>query len=309
MHNYMSEKKIAQPHDLFFKQTFSRKEVVLDLLKSRLPAYIFNKIDQESFRLTNKSFVSSVGKRYESDLIFESQIKDSSRYIYFILEQQAEEDPLMLLRFLEYDVQLMRQHLSEKGNSALPAILNICIYNGKEPYKGSTNLRTIFPELDSIQEYMFQGFHLVDLYSIPDNELSSYKKAACATMVLKQGIHRDFCDWIVKQQKLFVGLEKQGYISYLHEVIWYMLAVDDHKYLLELISQFHPKLKEIAMSVAEKLRQEGQEKGKLMGIQIGEEKGKLDIAKALLSEGESLERVIRLTGISGSQLKDLMPTK
>ncbi|MEF2229270.1 MAG: Rpn family recombination-promoting nuclease/putative transposase [Candidatus Cardinium sp.] len=208
-----------------------------------------------------------------------------------------------------YTVQLMRQHLSEKGNSTLPAIINICVYNGKEPYKGATNLRTIFPELDSIQEYMFQGFHLVDLYSMSDNELSSYNKAACATMVLKQGIHRDFCDWIIKQQKLFVDLEKQGYISYIHEVIWYMLAVDDHKHLLDLINQFHSKLEEVAMSVAEKLRQEGQEKGKLMGIQIGQEKGKLDIAKALLSEGESIERVIRLTGLSRSQLKGLKPTK
>ncbi|AXI23962.1 hypothetical protein CE557_123 [Cardinium endosymbiont of Sogatella furcifera] len=63
------------------------------------------------------------------------------------------------------------------------------------------------------------------------------------------------------------------------------------------------------MSVAEKLRQEGQEKGKLMGIQIGQEKGKLDIAKALLSEGESIKRVMRLTGLSSTQLKGLMPTK
>ena len=72
------------------------------------------------------------------------------------------------------------------------------------------------------------------------------------------------------------------------------------------------------MSVAEKLRQEGEqmglEKGKLEGIRIGEEKGKLEgerekafsIAKAMLSKRYPLEDIILLTGLSPSQIQDLV---
>jgi hypothetical protein len=33
----------------------------------------------------------------------------------------------MPLKFLEYNVRLMRQHLREDGHQTLPGILNICI--------------------------------------------------------------------------------------------------------------------------------------------------------------------------------------
>ena len=303
--------KERQPHDKFFKQTFSRKEVILSFLKARLPKEIFNQIDQDNLLLTNREFVSATGKSISSDCIFKSRIKGTEHYIYLHVERQSEEDPLMLVRFLEYNAQLIRQHISEHGNTSLPAIVNICLYNGNKPYKGPTNFHDLFPHLKQVERYMFQGFHLVDLHVTTNEELLNWQQAAGAAMVLKQGIHRDFCEWLPTHQDILLNLEKKGYIPYISNVLWYMLSIDDHINAVELLD---PKLRKIAMSLAERFRQEGEQrgrqegekKGRQEGIQIGEEKGKLEVAKSMLLKGYPIEDIIFLTGLSRSQIQGLL---
>ncbi|WP_114910460.1 Rpn family recombination-promoting nuclease/putative transposase [Cardinium endosymbiont of Sogatella furcifera] len=47
-------------------------------------------------------------------------------------------------------MQLIRQHLKEKGNVLLPVILNICIYNGQKAYKGSNSLLSMFSDPEEV---------------------------------------------------------------------------------------------------------------------------------------------------------------
>jgi hypothetical protein len=50
-------------------------------------------------------------------------------------------------------------------------------------------------------------------------------------------------------------------------------------------------------------RKEGRKEGELKGIEKGELKGKLEDARAMLAEGDSLEKISRVTGISRRTLK------
>ncbi|TSJ80100.1 MAG: Rpn family recombination-promoting nuclease/putative transposase (plasmid) [Candidatus Cardinium sp.] len=313
------KKEVAdKPHDTVFKNTFCNKEAMLDFLAANLPSDLLVKIDKENLELTNKSFVDPVGRRGESDLVFKTNINGKEGYLYILCEHQSIEDAYMPLRFMEYNVQLLRQHLKEKGNGPLPVILNICIYNGNKPYKGSNSLLSMFADPELARSCMFDKFHLVDLYSTSEDELLSYKKAAFAAMVLKQGIYRSFNQWFANHIDLIVDLLEKDYISYADQVFLYILQVDNHPDLLETIKQSNPKLKEIAMSVAERLRQEGEQKGRQEGIRIGQEKGKLEgklegetekaisIAKSMLNKGYPIEDIIALTGLSPSRIQELV---
>ncbi|CCM10317.1 protein of unknown function [Cardinium endosymbiont cEper1 of Encarsia pergandiella] len=64
------------------------------------------------------------------------------------------------------------------------------------------------------------------------------------------------------------------------------------------------------MSVAERLIQEGKQKGREEGIRIGEEKGEkkkaLSIAKAMLKDGFQLDKVMLFTGLSKYDIQDIM---
>ncbi|TSJ79798.1 MAG: Rpn family recombination-promoting nuclease/putative transposase (plasmid) [Candidatus Cardinium sp.] len=304
------KEELDKPHDYAFKNTFCNKEAMLDFLAANLPSDLFITIDQENLELTDKSFVDPVGRRGESDLVFKTNINGKEGYLYTICEHQSTEDSYMPLRFLEYNVQLLRQHLKEKGNVPLPVILNICIYNGNKPYKGSNSLLSMFSDPELAKSCMFDKFYLVDLYSTSEDELISYKKAAFAVMVLKQGIYRSFNQWFANHINLIVDFLEKNYIVYANVAFLYMLKVDDDPNLLETIKKSNPKLNQIAMSVAERLRQEGEEKGRQEGTQIGEEKGKLEsnieIAKSMLLRGYPVEDIILLTGLSPSQIHDLV---
>ncbi len=239
------EKVLDKPHDQLFKNTLCNKEAMLDFLSANLPSDLLSRIDKESLELTNKSFVDPVGRRGESDLGFKTNINGNSGYLYLLAEHQSTEDPYMGLRFLEYNVQLLRQHLKENGNVPLPVILNICVYSGNKPYKGSSSLFDLFSDPELVKSYMFNSFHLVDLYSTSEDELLSYKKAAFAAMVLKQGIYRDFTQWFSDRISLMVEFLEKDYISYADALFLYMLKVDDNPNLLETIKNSNPKLKNI----------------------------------------------------------------
>ncbi|MEF2228557.1 MAG: Rpn family recombination-promoting nuclease/putative transposase [Candidatus Cardinium sp.] len=62
--------------------------------------------------------------------------------------------------------------LKEKSNILLPVILNICIYNRPKAYKGSNNLLSMFSDSELAKSCIFDTFHLVDLYSTPEDELA-----------------------------------------------------------------------------------------------------------------------------------------
>lgn len=135
-----------KPHDSAFKNIFCNKEAMLDLLAANLSPELFSTIDQSNFKLTDKSFVDPVSRRGESDLVFRTNINGQKGYLYVLSEHQSTEDRYMPLRFLEYNIQLLRQHLKENGNVALPVILNICVYNGNKAYKGSNSLLSMFAD-------------------------------------------------------------------------------------------------------------------------------------------------------------------
>ncbi|UWW96768.1 MAG: Rpn family recombination-promoting nuclease/putative transposase [Candidatus Cardinium sp.] len=160
------DKKDSQPHDRVFKSTFCNKEAILDFLAANITPDLLSKIDQEALHLTDKSFVDPVGRRGESDLVFRTNINGKKGYLYLLIEHQSTEDPYMPLKFLEYNIRLIRQHLKENGNVALPVILNVCIYNGHKAYKGSNSLLSMFSDPELAKSCMFDRFHLVDLYSI-----------------------------------------------------------------------------------------------------------------------------------------------
>ena len=120
--------EIHQPHDALFKASFSHKQVMVDFLTSRLPQETLARIELGSLRLTNKSFVSKIGRHRHSDLIYEARIDKQEGYIYIVTEHFSEQEKYIPLTQLEYNLPLMRQHLNE-GHEKLPIILNLCVYN------------------------------------------------------------------------------------------------------------------------------------------------------------------------------------
>ena len=249
----------------------------------------------KSLRLTNKSFSTKKGKQKHSDLIYAASIDGQDGYLYISLEHQSKEEKYMPLRQLEYNVLLMRQHL-EEGHTSLPLILNICLYNGDQPYQGAVTLLELFAHPEIAKKYLLEGYHLVDLRSDSMEKIQQDKQAALAELILKQGKYTDFCDWLDQYEALLSLLAG----PYNEEVYWYIYTLDPHKKnILERIERLKdPTQRQLAMTAAQHLRQEGRQEGAHTKA--------WEIAKHLLSNLHlDMQAVAQATGLSQEELKNL----
>lgn len=67
----MSEPQLPDPHDRFFKSTFSRVEVVHDMLPRLLDDNVIDCLDLETLRPLKDSFVGDDLRQAFSDLVYE----------------------------------------------------------------------------------------------------------------------------------------------------------------------------------------------------------------------------------------------
>ncbi|WP_139767958.1 Rpn family recombination-promoting nuclease/putative transposase, partial [Salmonella enterica] len=75
------------------------------------------------------------------------------------------------------------------------------------------------------------------------------------------------------------------------------------------LAQRVPQHGDALMTIAQQLEQKGIEKGRLEGIQIGEEKGrnegKLEVARTMLQNGLDRSTVMKMTGLTAEDLDQI----
>lgn len=62
---------LDNPHDKFFKASFSRKDVVAALIENRFPEPLRKRLDISTLELTNGSFVDDELNQHFADLVYE----------------------------------------------------------------------------------------------------------------------------------------------------------------------------------------------------------------------------------------------
>ena len=64
------------PHDRFFKEVMSEREIIRDFLQNYLPAEMVRLIDLESITAEKDSFVEKELQEYFSDLLFRVRLEN-----------------------------------------------------------------------------------------------------------------------------------------------------------------------------------------------------------------------------------------
>ena len=323
--------EINQPHDSLFKAAFGKKVVTKDFLLNRLPADILAQIDIKTLKRENNSFIDEQLRPYYSDVVFKVKTqKGEESYLYFLLEQQTKPDIIMPLRLLEYDVAIMRydveqqlkMHKSKQEKEkpiSLPAIFNFVVYTGKKEWKYPTRLIDAFSAPELLYR-MFEENFCIRLNKESEDKIMKDGQASAAELFLREGWRKDFCNFLVKNDQIIKLINKSHYGK---AVILYILNRDPHNVsdVLKKLPNLDAELKTQVMTALQKLKQEGiwegrkegiQEgrkegiwEGRKEGIQEGIEKGLKLVAKKMMAEGDSLEKVSKVTELTVSQLKKL----
>ena len=77
------ETKVQNPHDKFFKDTFSNPFVVRDFVENYLPEPILKMVDLSELEIQNSSHVDEELSEVFSDMVFRTKINQRDGYCKF----------------------------------------------------------------------------------------------------------------------------------------------------------------------------------------------------------------------------------
>lgn len=286
------------PHDAVFKTFLSCADTARDFISLHLPTQLLQLCKLETLRLESGSFIEDDLRPYYSDVIYSLRTTTGHGYVHVLIEHQSTPDKHMAFRLLRYAVAAMQRHL-EAGHKTLPLVIPILFYHGKRSlYPWPLSWLDGFSDPTAACQVYTSPFTLVDITVIPDEEIMQHRSMAALTLVQKHIRQRDMALLQDKLARLFVLGHMNGQqITVLINYLIQAGQTQDVQKLLYGLAQRVPQHGETLMTMAEQLRKEGIQEGKLAATR--------DIAKAMLARGLDSSIIAEITGLSHDELQKL----
>ncbi len=302
-------------HDGLFKSFLTVPETARDFLDAHLPGHIKQICNLDTLQLQSGSFLEDELAPYYSDVLYSMETDIGVGYVYALIEHQSSPDKHMGFRMMRYAIAAMKQHL-DAGNETLPLVVPLLFYHGRtSPYPYSTNWLDEFENPEIAKALYSQGFPLVDVTVIPDDEIIQHKRVALLELVQKHVRQRDLLDFTDTLVTLL--LERLITTNQLDSLVEYLLRVGETSNLeglMRTLAQQVPEHEERFMTVAEQLEARGREQGLKQGLERGRQEGeafgqqaaKLAIAKRMLAAGLDKSLISETTGLAEKELLALI---
>jgi len=268
-------------HDSTFKQLMSHREFRDGFIQAYLPKELLSKLDWSSIDLHKMggAFIEvNSNKEFESDVIYLANMDDEENMLWFHFEHQSTADETMTLRVLGYQVAELLNYKKQFPSKKLPAIVTIIYHQGERKWPYSLDIRDLFTNPEMAMKY-FGNPLLVDLPTLPDEELLKHSEIGPVELMLK---HVRLKDFDKKFRMQVSGLRKVSY-NFKQIILRYSLDfidMTDGEYI-KIIGECLPDDVELAMSLSERLLQQGEQRGE----QKGRMNAEFDIAKSMFAKG------------------------
>lgn len=301
-------------HDAVFKQFLTHPETARDFLDIHLPPALRKLCDLNTLQLASGSFIEDDLRPYYSDVLYSLKAGNGDGYVYCLIEHQSTPDKHMAFRLMRYAIAAMQRHL-DAGHKTLPLVIPVLFYQGKvSPYPYSMSWLDEFETPENARTLYSENFPLVDITIIPDDEIMQHRRMAILELLQKHIRQRDLTELLDQLTTLLLGgnTTQEQLIS----VINYMLQAGESRdpaALINTLASRVPQHEETLMTIAEKLRLEGEQRGIQKGLQLGEQKGRqegqreaaLKIARTMLASGLDRALVMQMTGLTESELAQI----
>jgi predicted transposase/invertase (TIGR01784 family) len=140
----MSNQELNNPHDMFFKEMFGRKERALGFLREYLPAPVYAQLDISTLELVKDSYVDKELTQHFSDILYKVSIAGRPSFLYLLFEHKSYVDRLVGFQLLRNMVKIWERHLKENERSRFfPVIVPIVIYHGRTKWTGQGDFRRL----------------------------------------------------------------------------------------------------------------------------------------------------------------------
>ena len=277
----------AHTHDAYFKKMLSHPRIAADALRRVLDPALIAAIDWDRVELLPTDFINDDLSSGRADLVFRVRLHGKPAFVFVLYEHQSSVDPMMPFRVLVYMVRIWQGWLRENPNARhLPPIVPAVLYNGRRRWNAPLHLHGLFriapPLLDAIGRFL-PSFEVAldDLARTDDAEIERSTRTSLATitlMMLKHAAHDPAFDSVVERlsDHLVAAASEPGGVEALVSTLYYAYENSDLRrgVIEELIApHLDPKAREVLVSTAQKLREEGRVEGLEEGLEKGREEG------------------------------------
>ena len=175
---------MSSQHDSAYRDFFSNKRVVEDLLKAYVGQEWVELLDFSSLQRVNASYVHAAERQRTSDVVWRLRLQGSEDwvYLYLLLEFQSTVDKYMALRMLVYTgllyQDLIKQGVIKRGQK-LPPVFPMVIYNGAQAWNAKIDLRDLIVQVPAeLEQYLpNMRYSILDAGRVqklaPDNTVST----------------------------------------------------------------------------------------------------------------------------------------
>lgn len=326
-------KDMHKRHDKGYKELYSNKEVLLDLLNNLLHLEWAADIVPEDLTLVDKSYVTSDYSELESDLVYRMRIGDTDAIVYVLMELQST-DYRMPVRLMFYMEEILREYMKEAAYSAsnstvhIPAVFPIVLYNGEKPWNAGMTLREITDGGDRLGESLLDfRYSLIDInHAYTEEELLNNDCISSVILLLdRRGDMQELLNRlgqaVVRFRSLTDGKNREIITHWLSKTANPLIAgsaaqilnadVKEAKAMLDNIAlAYESGLKKAEEAGAEKGRVEGEAKGRAEGEAKGRAEGEIKerrrVAHSLKTSGMEEQKIAELLRITKEEVWQLL---
>ena len=298
---------MADQHDRLFKDLLNDRKFSVSFLKQYLPMELAALVNWNSVKL-NSANVEHVRQQHTNKkklqtwhFTFLLKMVDMVPAVH--IEFQTTDDKTIIVRTRHYQTSYLLDFVKRnKKSKKLPLVVSIIYYANEKPFSYSLDIYDHFENSELAREHTFTT-QFIDLSKLTDKELLDHGYIAGLECILKYVAEKNVdarLDIISHAIKSYDSFARKTLIRYLahHSGL-------ENQVLSDKIINNQPTLENDMKSAAQQWIDEGIEKGVLMGEQKGIEQGVHKVARNMLSEGDSIEKVARVTGLSPMQLKTI----
>lgn len=287
--------QINNPHDKFFKETFSRLEIAQSFIEEVFPPDLLERLNLSALKRVNDSFTDEELEEYMADIVYQTEYAGQKTLVTLLFEHKSYVQKYPHLQLLQYILNVWKEE--RKQRKKLSVVIPIIIHHGEGKWKYKS-MKSYFKGLHPSLDRFIPDFDylLFTLDKIDDNQIANFQNLllSVTTMLLKHSHDKE--DEFMKLSSFWAErlnrLDADKQLEFITTVFLYIenalnLTQED---LNPIFTEVSTNVNDIAMTIADRIREEE----------------RTNNIKGLLQNGVSIELISKSFGLSIQKIEEIV---
>ena len=287
-------------HDIGYKKLFQNRVIFRELLETFVHEAWVREIDFDTCETLDKSFIADHYKETESDLIYKLRLRGQEAYIVILLEFQSSVDRLMALRVLNYMTAFYLDYAaSHTPVHKLPPLFPIVLYRGKHPWTAPTRMSDLIENHELLGRFAVQfEYWKIAEQDFPPEELTHIGNIVSTLFLTEMQYEPDVLS--EELNHLFDHEDREAFWLFMNWVWNRMnygrMSAEDFARLAQTITS-KEEVKAMILTTMQDYYEKVEREAFVKGEHEGEVKGKIEVARVMLTKGLPPALIAEMTGL------------